>query len=61
MSKNYQEKIMKLEKGTPKEPNSQEKRPYIRPGLKKFGCLKDMTAAGGSGLTADGVYGPDQE
>ena len=42
---------MKLEKGTPKEPNSQEKRPYIRPGLKKFGELKDMT----SGFSPDGA------
>ena len=44
--KNYWEKIMKSVEGTPKKPNSAEKRLYIRPELKKCGELKDMTAAG---------------
>ena len=39
---------MKSEKGSPKRPSSEEKRPYVRPELKRFGELKDMTAAGGS-------------
>lgn len=43
-AKFYGKRNMKPEKEVPTERISENRRPYVRPELRKFGPLKDMTA-----------------